>query len=136
MEMGAGTGKPLAGKVALVTGAGRGIGRVIALRLAQDGAAIVAHYAHSKAGAERTVAEIEAMGGKAIAYQADIARRAEVKALFARIDDNRTRRFTSFVVDELTNVLRAQVCGIDCRHIEFLVRRFAVASRYIGRNNG
>jgi 3-oxoacyl-[acyl-carrier protein] reductase len=88
MELGTGTGKPLAGKVALVTGAGRGIGRVIALRLAQDGAAIIAHYAHSKAGAERTVAEIEAMGGKAVAYQADIAKRADVKALFARIDDD------------------------------------------------
>jgi 3-oxoacyl-[acyl-carrier protein] reductase len=78
--------KPLAGKVALVTGAGRGIGRVIALRLAQDGATIVAHYAHSKAGVDRTVAEIEASGGKAVAYQADIAKRAEVKAMFANID--------------------------------------------------
>jgi 3-oxoacyl-[acyl-carrier protein] reductase len=82
------TDKPLSGKVALVTGAGRGIGRVIALRLAQDGATIVAHYAHSKAGADQTVAEIEAMGGKAVAYQADIARREEVKAMFAEIDRN------------------------------------------------
>jgi 3-oxoacyl-[acyl-carrier protein] reductase len=82
------TDKPLAGKIALITGAGRGIGRVIALRLAQDGASIVAHYAHSKAGAEQTVAEIEGMGGTAVAYQADIARRAEVKAMFARIDTN------------------------------------------------
>lgn len=80
------TDKPLAGKVALVTGAGRGIGRVIALRLAQDGARIVAHYAHSKAGAEETVAAVEAMGGSAVAYQADIASRAEVRAMFARID--------------------------------------------------
>ncbi|MBV1690490.1 SDR family oxidoreductase [Novosphingobium sp. G106] len=82
------TDKPLTGKVALVTGAGRGIGREIALRLAEDGASIVAHYAHSKAGAEQTVAEIEAKGGKAIAYQADIAQRAEVKAMFAEIDRN------------------------------------------------
>lgn len=82
------TEKPLAGKVALVTGAGRGIGRIIALRLAEDGAAIVAHYAHSKAGAEQTVAEIEAKGGMAIAYQADIAKRAQVRAMFAEIDQN------------------------------------------------
>lgn len=80
--------KPLAGKVALVTGTGRGIGKVIALRLAQDGASIVAHYANSRAGAEDTVAEIEALGGKAVAYQADIARRAEVKAMFEAIDRN------------------------------------------------
>lgn len=82
------TEKPLSRKIALVTGAGRGIGRVIALRLAQDGATIVAHYAHSKAGADQTVAEIEAMGGRAVAYQADIARRDEVKAMFAEIDRN------------------------------------------------
>src|SRR5690606_36157528 len=80
--------KPLSGKVALVTGAGRGIGRIIALRLAEDGASVIAHYAHSKAGAEQTVAEIEAKGGTAVAYQADIARRAEVKAMFERIDAN------------------------------------------------
>jgi 3-oxoacyl-[acyl-carrier protein] reductase len=80
--------KPLAGKVALVTGTGRGIGKVIALRLAQDGATIVCHYASSKAGAEQTVAEIEAMGGKAVAYQADIARRTEVQAMFEEIDRN------------------------------------------------
>ena len=80
--------KPLAGKVALVTGAGRGIGREIALRLARDGAFIVAHYAHSKAGADQTVLDIEAMGGTAVAYQADIAKRPEVRALFAAIDAN------------------------------------------------
>lgn len=78
--------KPLAGKVALVTGAGRGIGREIALRLARDGATIVAHYAHSKGGAEQTVSEIEAGGGRVVAYQADIAKRPEVVAMFEQID--------------------------------------------------
>lgn len=80
------TDKPLTGKVALVTGAGRGIGREIALRLARDGASIVVHYASSKAGAEETVSEIEALGGTAIAYQADIATRQDVVALFQAID--------------------------------------------------
>lgn len=80
--------KPLAGKVALVTGSGRGIGRAVALRLARDGATVVAHYASSKAGAEETVAQIEALGGRAVAYQADIARRPEVVSLFAQIDAN------------------------------------------------
>ena len=77
---------PLEGKVALVTGAGRGIGREIAMRLAHDGAMIIVHFAHSKAGAEQTVADIAAAGGAAVAYQADISKRAEVKAMFACID--------------------------------------------------
>jgi 3-oxoacyl-[acyl-carrier protein] reductase len=80
------TAKPLTGKVALVTGAGRGIGREIALRLARDGASIVVHYASSKAGADETVSAIEALGGTAIAYQADIVKRQDVVALFQAID--------------------------------------------------
>ncbi len=78
--------KPLAGKVALVTGAGRGMGQVIAGRLAEDGATVVVHYASSRAGADRTVRAIAAAGGRAIAYAADIAKRPEVAALFAAID--------------------------------------------------
>ncbi len=80
------TDKPLGGKVALVTGAGRGIGREIALRLARDGASIVVHYSGSKVGADQTVAEIEGLGGAAVAYQADIAKRQDVAALFQSID--------------------------------------------------
>jgi 3-oxoacyl-[acyl-carrier protein] reductase len=80
------TDKALDGKVALVTGAGRGIGRVIALRLARDGATIVVHYASSRTGADETVDQITAKGGKAVAYQADIARREQVVAMFEKID--------------------------------------------------
>lgn len=76
----------LAGKVALVTGSGRGLGRVIALRLASEGAALVVNYAASRAGAEEVAAEIEAGGGRAIAIGADIARHTEVIAMFAEID--------------------------------------------------
>jgi 3-oxoacyl-[acyl-carrier protein] reductase len=76
----------LAGKVALVTGAGRGMGQVIALRLAQDGAALVVHYSGSEAGAGDTVASIKKAGGEAYAFRADIAERVEVQALFAEID--------------------------------------------------
>lgn len=80
--------KPLAGKVALVTGAGRGMGQVIARRLADDGATIVVHYASSRDGADETAKAIEAAGGRAVAYQADIARRADVIALFEAIDED------------------------------------------------
>lgn len=78
--------KSLVGKVALVTGAGRGIGREIALRLARDGASLVVHYSNSRAGADETVAQIKTLGGAAVAYQADIANRPEVRALFEAID--------------------------------------------------
>ena len=77
---------PLLGKVALVTGSGRGIGREIALRLARDGAALVIHYSGSEAGAKETVATIQRTGGEAVAYRADIAKRTDVRALFGAID--------------------------------------------------
>lgn len=76
----------LKGKVALVTGSGRGLGRVIALRLAAEGADLVVHYSASREGAEEVVKEVEAKGGKAIAVQADVANRREVIAMFAEID--------------------------------------------------
>jgi 3-oxoacyl-[acyl-carrier protein] reductase len=57
----------LEGKVAVVTGAGRGMGRVIALRLAEDGATVVVHYGSSRQGADECVNSIAAPGGKAVA---------------------------------------------------------------------
>jgi len=72
----------LTGKVAVVTGASKGIGAGIAKAFAADGAAVVVNYASDKAGAERVVADIKAKGGKAIAVQADVAKAAEVKQLF------------------------------------------------------
>jgi 3-oxoacyl-[acyl-carrier protein] reductase len=78
----------LSGKVALVTGSGRGIGREIALRLARDGASVIAHYSGSREGAEQVVEEIRAGGGSATAYQADIRNRDEVIRMFEAIDKN------------------------------------------------
>jgi NAD(P)-dependent dehydrogenase (short-subunit alcohol dehydrogenase family) len=72
----------LKGKVALVTGAAKRIGRSVALRLASEGADIIVNYRGSKAEAEETVAQISAMGRRAAAIQGDVAKRAEVLALF------------------------------------------------------
>jgi 3-oxoacyl-[acyl-carrier protein] reductase len=75
--------KKLAGKVALVTGASKGIGASIAKHMAAEGAAVVVNYSSSKEGADRVVAEITANGGKAIAVQADVTKAAETERLFA-----------------------------------------------------
>jgi len=71
------------GKVAVVTGASKGIGASIAKHLAAEGAAVVVNYASSKEGADRVVAEITGNGGKAIAVQADVSKQAEIGSLFA-----------------------------------------------------
>jgi 3-oxoacyl-[acyl-carrier protein] reductase len=70
-------------KVAVVTGASKGIGAAIALRLAAEGAAVVVNYAASKEGAERVVAEVVGKGGKAVAVQADVSKQADIRRLFA-----------------------------------------------------
>lgn len=78
-----GQAPPLAGQVALVTGAARRIGREIALALARAGAAVAVNYKTSGAEARDTVAGIEKEGGRAVAVQADVSRPAEVSALVA-----------------------------------------------------
>jgi 3-oxoacyl-[acyl-carrier protein] reductase len=72
----------LTGKVAIVTGASKGIGAGIAKELAAAGAAVVVNYASSKDGADRVAKEITSKGGKAIAVKADVSKAAEVKRLF------------------------------------------------------
>ncbi len=74
----------LAGKVAVVTGASKGIGAAIAKQLAAEGAAVVVNYSSSAAGGEKVAKEINDLGGKAIAVQANLSKRDEIERLFVR----------------------------------------------------
>jgi 3-oxoacyl-[acyl-carrier protein] reductase len=70
-------------KVAVVTGASKGIGAAIATQLAANGAAVVVNYSSSREGAERVVSEIVGNGGRAVAVQADMSKPADIRRLFA-----------------------------------------------------
>ncbi|MGP1310467.1 MAG: SDR family NAD(P)-dependent oxidoreductase [Phycisphaerales bacterium] len=89
--------KKLQGKVAVVTGASKGIGAAIAAHLAEAGASVVVNYASSREGADRVVAEIESKGGKAIAVQGDVSKEADA----VRLLDETVNRFGR--VDVLVN---------------------------------
>jgi enoyl-[acyl-carrier protein] reductase III len=78
----------LTGKVALVTGSSRGIGRAIAIRLAQAGADVAINYFRHRSKAEETAAEIQAQGSKALVVGANVAEEADVSKMFAAIQEN------------------------------------------------
>jgi 3-oxoacyl-[acyl-carrier protein] reductase len=78
--------KKLAGKVAVVTGASKGIGAAIAKQFAAEGADVVVNYASAKNDADRVVDEISKRGGKAIAIQGNVAKKAEVERLFVEAE--------------------------------------------------
>src|SRR6185436_17951858 len=72
----------LSGKVAVVTGASKGIGASIAEHLAAEGASVVVNYAASKTGADAVVGRIKERGGMAVAVQADVSKHEDIKRLF------------------------------------------------------
>src|ERR1051326_6170019 len=77
------TDRKLTGKVAVVTGASKGIGAAVAKELAAEGAAVVVNYASSKSDADKVVDQIAKKGGQAMAVQGNVARKAEVEKLFS-----------------------------------------------------
>ena len=84
--------KPLANKVALVTGASRGIGRAIAEKLSADGATVAVHYGRSQAAADEVVAAIKAKGGDAFAVGAELTEKGAVAKLFQGVDAELKKR--------------------------------------------
>jgi 3-oxoacyl-[acyl-carrier protein] reductase len=94
---------PLAGKVALVTGASRGIGAAIARRLAGDGALVLVHYATSCDKADAVVAEIAGQGGHAFPVRCDLAAPADIAAMFGQIDQVLPERTGTSALDILVN---------------------------------
>jgi len=94
---------PLAGKIALVTGASRGIGRAIALRLAADGATVAVHYNAAAEHAGSVVSQIGDAGGSAFPIQADLSHRGGAQALAAAFTDEIRSRFAAPAFDILVN---------------------------------
>ena len=78
----------LEGKVAVVTGSGRGVGRSVALAFGREGADVVVNYAHSEKAAAEVVAEIKKMGRKSVSVKADVSKPAEAQALIQAAGDN------------------------------------------------
>lgn len=95
--------RSLAGKVALVTGASRGIGAAIARRLAADGALALVHFANSRDKADALVAEIAAQGGDAIPVRCDLVDRESISAMFGEIDHVLAQRTGTSALDILIN---------------------------------
>lgn len=90
-------------KVALVTGASRGLGQAIALRLAQDGMMVAVHYGKNQKAAEEVVAKIESLGGEAFAVQAEVSQVTSIKAMYEQLDAQLTQRTGTARFDVLVN---------------------------------
>ena len=133
---------PLNGKVAIVTGASRGIGRAIVERLARDGAIVVVNYAKSAEEAQRVVSDIQAKGGRAVSIQADMSRVAETRrlvtetlSLFARLDIliNNAGKFISKRLAETTEADFDQIIALHAKGPYFAMQEAAKVMKDGGR---
>jgi len=139
----------LTGKVAVVTGASRGIGRGIAERLARDGASVVVNYARNVDEAKKVVAEIKSNGGKAVAIQADVSKVTDVRRLFQEADEafgrldilvNNAGIFWAKPITDMTEADYDQMFAINAKGQFFAIqeaaRRMADGGRIINISTG
>ncbi len=136
------TEKRLTGQVALVTGAGRRIGRAIALRLAYEGAQVVVHYGHSKTEAGAVVNEIQAVGGQAFSVQAELTRVEEIARMFEAVERrcgrldvlvNNAGRFWTTPVAEATEAEWDGLLDLNAKAQFFCAQRAAPLLTQSGR---
>ncbi len=124
----------LSGKVALVTGAGRRIGRCIALALAREGARLAVHYNRSKEQAEATAAEIRAGGGEAMTVRAELVELSQVRAMFAAVEDrfgrldvlvNNASAFYPTPLEEMTEPQWDRLLAVNAKAPAFAIQSAA-----------
>ncbi len=133
----------LEGKVAIVTGAGKGIGKGIALNLAEEGANVVVNYAHSEAGANEIVQKITDLGRQAIAVKADVSKIDEIESMvetawqeFGQIDIlvNNTGVTERQKILDTTEKFWDRIMGINLKGGFFCMK--AVAKKMVLKKNG
>jgi 3-oxoacyl-[acyl-carrier protein] reductase len=136
------TDRTLAGRIALVTGGSRGIGRAAAERLAADGAAVAINYAGDEAAAREAVESIEAGGGRAVAVRADASRVAEIERLFDEVEERlgpidiviaNAATFVMKPVAELTEKEFDRVFDLNTKGVFFVLQQAARRVRDRGR---
>lgn len=134
----------LAGKVAIVTGGGTGIGRAIGLALGREGASVVVNYSRSEAEATATVQEIRALGTSALAVQADVSQNTQVRAMVNRATEEygkvdilvNNAATTAFVeateLDALTEEIWDRILAVNLKGTFFCSRAVTTVMRQAG----